>query len=1266
MKTFNKIFAVVLFLITAATSFGQSNWYVSSTGSDGSGDGSIGNPWATIQFAINNGSVVNGDTINVANGTYNITSSITISKSLFVRGESEASTIINANANGSSYGIRISTSNVTLTQFTINPPLGPGTLGTGTGGAYCIHVSNTPSILSNINISHVTIQNGNRTGIDFNGVDNVNLSYVTSQNAAYGNGISLSGVHNANVTNVTTGSNAWGGIAVYVSKPGQATRGSDSVYIDASTCTISEWNKVYAQDEAGLFNTNVTVNGYDWIVKNDYNASLQGYTLYVDNLANAAALAVVFKENEFAGSSAYSWIKNLVDNEFYVESGMKIQTAINAASAGDIINVGAGTFTENIDVNKHVSLIGTLSGNNLATFLNASTDNPIITLSASGNSALDPVLIQNFDVHTDSTGSDYGKRTGIRVAPTVSLSYLKIDNVTVTGNNKTYPGLESGFDIAPDASVTNLVISNSLFQDLSYGIISGAITSGNPGTLDNVTIHNCEFNHNSSKGLYFERLSNAVLSKLNIHDNGNNQSFMASWAKDWACGLDINLKYGSYTNITLDSLTVTNNALGSKNGMGIGLKARDDSPSYNTVPASLTNVTISNSTVTGNERGIRVGEPGKNNTTPSGVVIKGSTLTGNVQTYAGVDGTAYGDLINYSLASINAENNWWGSADESIIQTKIYNYATVDYDPWVGKPTQTLVTNASEGTPISIPNTDIDMTFTVLPPATNATITVQQTPDIPGGVPPPPDSTVADVYLTITATGLANYQFYVKVVLDVSGIAGFDSTTVVMRYESATDQWVVVNGSYDEGTQTFTFWTDHFTTFAFLLGPVTTQLWDLTIGPGSTIHTYTGAQVMVPVKINLNGNAGFKAFQGKFHYDPSKLQYQSVNTSTGTIMNSQSWFAFSQSTGNSVDVLGVGLDPLADSTNGTFFYLVFKVIDSSVDSTDITGLMGEFKAEDVDSLFTVTNGRVAYTIPPAPSAIRGDATLDFTVNMSDVLAIIDHLNNVTPLTGQAAINADADSSGTITISDINNILYYIANNSWPSPSLNIVASPTINFGDALLNKQGLLAMPVDIKNPEKVKSLELYVQYDPKVINYRNFSQKMLSSGNFVSGKEIEPGKAKFVYATGKEFIGKINPGSILFKPNSDLPIGTTITSQYKINGGSLIDGPTFKYGSVTGVKNDAPVIPTDYSLTQNYPNPFNPTTRISYSLPANAFVSIKIYDVLGREVKTLVSKELNAGSYSVDWNGDNEYGVKVASGMYIYRITANNFIQTKKMVLLK
>ncbi|MBK7632778.1 MAG: T9SS type A sorting domain-containing protein [Ignavibacteriales bacterium] len=98
-----------------------------------------------------------------------------------------------------------------------------------------------------------------------------------------------------------------------------------------------------------------------------------------------------------------------------------------------------------------------------------------------------------------------------------------------------------------------------------------------------------------------------------------------------------------------------------------------------------------------------------------------------------------------------------------------------------------------------------------------------------------------------------------------------------------------------------------------------------------------------------------------------------------------------------------------------------------------------------------------------------------------------------------------------------------------------------------------------------------------------------------------------------------------------------------------------------TGVINDKEILPKNFILSQNYPNPFNPVTTIKYQIPHRSNVSLKIYDLLGNEVADLVNEEQEVGFYNIDFDAS-----KFSSGVYFYRIQAGDFVQTKKMILLK
>jgi hypothetical protein len=100
--------------------------------------------------------------------------------------------------------------------------------------------------------------------------------------------------------------------------------------------------------------------------------------------------------------------------------------------------------------------------------------------------------------------------------------------------------------------------------------------------------------------------------------------------------------------------------------------------------------------------------------------------------------------------------------------------------------------------------------------------------------------------------------------------------------------------------------------------------------------------------------------------------------------------------------------------------------------------------------------------------------------------------------------------------------------------------------------------------------------------------------------------------------------------------------------------------GGASAVSQQSAVV-KNFALRQNYPNPFNPSTRIEFSVPKSTFVMVKVFNLLGEEVATLASQEVNAGRYTVDWNAGS-----APSGVYFYRLTAGSFVDTKKMMLMK
>ncbi len=94
--------------------------------------------------------------------------------------------------------------------------------------------------------------------------------------------------------------------------------------------------------------------------------------------------------------------------------------------------------------------------------------------------------------------------------------------------------------------------------------------------------------------------------------------------------------------------------------------------------------------------------------------------------------------------------------------------------------------------------------------------------------------------------------------------------------------------------------------------------------------------------------------------------------------------------------------------------------------------------------------------------------------------------------------------------------------------------------------------------------------------------------------------------------------------------------------------------------------IPAKFSLEQNFPNPFNPLTTISYSLPKVSDVTITVFNILGQKVRTLTRSVMNSGTHEIMWDGRDDRGIDAAGGIYIYKITAGDYTNSKKMLLIK
>ncbi|RPI17286.1 MAG: T9SS C-terminal target domain-containing protein [Ignavibacteriae bacterium] len=175
--------------------------------------------------------------------------------------------------------------------------------------------------------------------------------------------------------------------------------------------------------------------------------------------------------------------------------------------------------------------------------------------------------------------------------------------------------------------------------------------------------------------------------------------------------------------------------------------------------------------------------------------------------------------------------------------------------------------------------------------------------------------------------------------------------------------------------------------------------------------------------------------------------------------------------------------------------------------------------------------------------------------------------------------------------------------------------------------------------------------------------------GYAVAGETLSFGESNDVYfvkldAFGNTCVNSTSRTAVLGTTNAFRSITPTVTAQ---NSNVTSPAPIISSGGnltsvcLTGKQNISNEIPSSFSLSQNYPNPFNPKTIINYQLPMSNFVKLIIYDVMGKEIVTLVNEQLKSGTYEVEWNAS-----EFPSGVYFYRLQTESFKETKRMILIK
>jgi uncharacterized lipoprotein YddW (UPF0748 family) len=364
-----------------------------------------------------------------------------------------------------------------------------------------------------------------------------------------------------------------------------------------------------------------------------------------------------------------------------------------------------------------------------------------------------------------------------------------------------------------------------------------------------------------------------------------------------------------------------------------------------------------------------------------------------------------------------------------------------------------------------------------------------------------------------------------------------------------------------------------------------------------------------------------------------------------------------------------------------FAYVVYRFENSPLnleDSTNLFGLTGQTFLSSNDSRYSVTKGN--YYAVTAIDRYSNESEISNIVTLDLPLLI----PSKPVLTSPANASQDLGTSTTLVWTASQNSERYfvqVANDSTFTSSIVLLAAEYKNtqitlsnivpgqlyywrvkafgqvgeseFSDKYSFQSGIPLAPILISPPHATYNVSLTpvftwmktnaaTSYRFQLANFYSFDNntilldQTIPDTTFVVTTPLTPNKNHF------------------WRVSAQNTYGTSIWST----------GFGFKTTASTDI--DKEEMPTEFNLKQNNPNPFNPITQIRYSLPKQTNVQLKIYDILGREVKTLINSEQAAGTYRVEWNGTDDYGVQVTSGIYIYRIITGEFVQTKKMMFLK
>jgi len=299
----------------------------------------------------------------------------------------------------------------------------------------------------------------------------------------------------------------------------------------------------------------------------------------------------------------------------------------------------------------------------------------------------------------------------------------------------------------------------------------------------------------------------------------------------------------------------------------------------------------------------------------------------------------------------------------------------------------------------------------------------------------------------------------------------------------------------------------------------------------------------------------------------------------------------------------------------------------------------------------------------------GDVSLNYDVTAYDCSLILEHIVNISTLGTLQQWVADVSGSGSVNAYDGTLILQKVLGiiSAFPDVDSLLILKTTGSVDNVRIkiepyysDDKNFIIVPIELQNSSNVKAIQFEMKYPAEKVEYNGFSTGSIAKEFTALHNVPVNGTLLVAMASARPLQGDGRVVEVRFRVKeklSQLPDFQLVKF--------MANETVLKSDDVTGME-DTEGIPTTYDLSQNYPNPFNPVTTIKYQIPKAGRVTLTIYNILGQNVIMLVDRVMPAGYYQVQWNGVNQRGVPVSSGIYIFRMQAGTFSDTRKMLFVK